>query len=136
VSRDGARLLVASNGRTGWRLDVAGIVRDSRGKPQSLSPTPLRIGVGLSDIVDATWVDATSVGVVGRRATDRTRQPYLLTVSGQVVSLPQVPEATRVAAGAGAGSLTVVTAKGAILGRGGSSGWVEIGHGVDVVFPG
>jgi Lipoprotein LpqB beta-propeller domain/Sporulation and spore germination len=136
VSRDGARLLVASNGRTGWRLDVAGIVRDARGKPLSLSPAPLRIGVGLADIVDATWVDATSVGVVGRRATDQTRQPYLVTVSGEVVSLPEVPEATRIAAGAGASSLTVVTAKGDVLGRGGSSGWVAIGRGLDVAFPG
>lgn len=136
VSRDGARLLVASSGRSGWRLDVAGIVRDSRGKPLSVSPTPLRIGVGLSAIQDATWVDATSVAVVGRRSVDTANQPYLVTVSGEVVALPEVPGATRIAAGAGASSVTVVSATNEILGRGGSSGWLSMGRGVDVAFPG
>jgi hypothetical protein len=136
VSRDGARLLVASSGRSGWQLDVVGIQRDSRGKPIGLAPNPLRIGVGLTDVLDATWVDSTSVAVLARRAGDKASQPYVVTVGGEVSALPEVSGATRIAAGAGLSSVTVVTAKGDVLGRGGSSGWVSLGRGLDVAFPG
>ena len=135
ISRDGARALVASTGRGGWRLDVSGIQRDSRGKPVSLTG-PLRIGVTLSDILDASWVDATTVAVLGRRATDKTVEPYLATVGAETDALPQVSGAVAIAAGDGRGSITIADAKGEVLGRGGSTGWVVIGKGVDVAFPG
>jgi hypothetical protein len=136
ISRDGARALVASNGRTGWRLDVAGIQRDSRGRPEALT-APLRIAPELTDILDATWVDSTSVAVLARQPTDRTAQPYVVTVGAGVTALPPVVGAVRIAAGAGADTVTLVTVKGDVLGRGGGpSGWVVIGHGLDVAFPG
>ena len=135
ISRDGARALVASNGRGVWRLDISGIQRDSHGKPVRLT-TPLRVGLGIGDVVDATWVDSTTVAVLGRRGTDKTAEPYLVTIGAETAALPDVSGPVAIAAGDGAGTTTIVTAKGDVLGRGGSTGWVSIGKGVDVAFPG
>jgi Lipoprotein LpqB beta-propeller domain/Sporulation and spore germination len=135
ISRDGARALVTSTGRGGWRVEVTGIQRDSHGKPITLT-TPLRLGLGLTDIIDAAWVDATSVALLAHHGTDKGSQPYLVTIGAGTAALPDVTGAVAIAAGNGPDSVTITTAKGDVLGRGGSSGWVAIGHGVDVAFPG
>jgi Lipoprotein LpqB beta-propeller domain/Sporulation and spore germination len=135
ISRDGARALVASNGKGGWRLDVTGIQRDAGGRPVALT-APLRIGLGLADIVDAAWVDSTSVAVLAKQAADPAPEPYVVTVGAGVTALPVVAAAVRIAAGAGPDTITLVTAQGDVLARGGAGSWVAVGHGVDVAFPG
>ncbi len=65
VSRDGARALVTSVRRGVSRIDVTGVVRDGHGRPVSLT-TPLTIGAGLQDVVDAAWVDPTTVVVLAQ----------------------------------------------------------------------
>lgn len=135
ISRDGARALVASTGKGGWRLDVAGVQRDVRGRPVALI-SPLRIGIGLDDITDAAWADSTTVAVLARQSPDKTVQPYLATVGAGIAALPAVVGAVRIAAGAGSDTVTVVTSRGDVLVRGGEGSWVSIGHGLDVAFPG
>ncbi len=135
VSRDGARALVTSTGRNGWAVDVTGIQRDPHGKPLALT-TPLRVGVGLTDIVDATWVSSTEVALLARSGGDKTSEPYLVTIGAETQALPDLAGATAIAAGDGSGSIAIATAKGEVFGRGGSTGWVSIGKGVDVAFPG
>ncbi|MFL6099379.1 MAG: LpqB family beta-propeller domain-containing protein [Actinomycetales bacterium] len=135
ISRDGARALVVSTGKGGWRLDIAGVQRDARGRPLALT-APLRVGLGLSDVADATWVDSTSVAVLARLSSDKAAAPYLVTVGAGVIPLPGLVGGVRIAAGAGADTITVVTSRGEVLARGGASGWVTIGHGLDVAFPG
>ena len=114
---------------------MTGIVRDGHGKPLSLT-SPLRVGLGLSSVTDATWVDATTVAVLARRGADKGSEPYLVTIGAENTALPGVAGGVAIAAGDGADTVTIVTAKGDVLGRGGSSGWVVIGKGVDVAFPG
>jgi hypothetical protein len=135
ISRDGARALVTSNGKGGWRAEVAGIVRDSHGRPIALT-APLRLGQGFSDILDAAWVDSTSVALLAHRATDKGSQPYIVSIGAETAALPDLVGALAIAAGDGPESVTIATAKGEIVGRGGSTGWVTIGRGLDVAFPG
>ena len=74
--------------------------------------------------------------VLAHHGTDKGSQPYLVTIGAGTAALPDVTGAVAIAAGNGPESVTITTAKGDVLGRGGSSGWVAIGHGVDVAFPG
>jgi Lipoprotein LpqB beta-propeller domain len=110
-------------------------VRDTHGRPLSLG-TPLRIGLDLTDVVDATWVDGTSVAVLAERASDKHVEPYLVSVGGLATALPSVVGAVGIAAGSGESTITIVTAKGEVLGRTGSISWSMIGHGDGVAFPG
>jgi Lipoprotein LpqB beta-propeller domain/Sporulation and spore germination len=135
LSRDGARALVTSHGKSGWRIDVSGVVRDAHGRPLSLG-APLRIGIDLTDVVDATWVDGTSVAVLAEGASDKHVEPYVVSVGGLATALPGVVGAVGIAAGSGESTITIVTAKGDVLGRTGSISWSTIGHGDGVAFPG
>ena len=96
ISRDGTRALVASTRNGQSRIDVAGIVRDGRGRPLSLT-TPLLIGAGLTDVVDATWVDPITVAVLGR---GRERHAGRSPTSSR--SVPNVRRCQRFPSGRGA----------------------------------
>ncbi len=135
ISRDGARALVTSVRRGVWRIDVAGVVRDAHGRPTSLS-TPLRVGVGLTDVIDAAWVNSTTVIVLAKGTVDKHAEPYLVTPGAESVELPDVADPVRVAAGDNETDVYVVTGRGDIVTRGGSTGWVSAGHGLAVAFPG
>jgi hypothetical protein len=135
MSRDGARALVISHGRTGWRVDVCGVARDGHGRPVSLG-APLRVGLGLANVIDGTWVDGTTVAVLGQLAADKHPEPYVVTVGGLTSALPSVSGAVSIAAGSGESTITIGTAKGDILDRTGSVSWGLVGHGVGVAFPG
>jgi hypothetical protein len=135
ISRDGARALVTSVRRGAWRIDIAGVQRDAHGRPLSLG-APLRVGSGLSDVADAAWVTPGEVAVLGRSATDARSQPYLVTIGGEVIELPLVADAVGIAAGDNESAVAVITAKGEVLDRGGSTGWVPLAKGIDVAFPG
>ena len=141
ISRDGTRALVASTRNGQSRVDIAGIVRDSRGRPLSLT-TPLLIGAGLSGVVDASWVDPVTVAVLGRAANDAQAEPYLVTIGAENAALPAVPVSAGVpvaiSAGDGEGSIALVTSKGQVLNPGGSNGWASVGsvRATGVAFPG
>jgi hypothetical protein len=117
------------------QIDVAGVIRDSEGRPLSLT-TPLAIGVGLTDVTDATWVDPVTVAVLARGADDKVARPFLITVGADATPLPSVADAVGIAAGNGGGTIAVVTSKGQVLSQGGPTGWVVVANGTDVTFPG
>jgi hypothetical protein len=135
ISRDGARALVTSVRRGVSRIDIAGVVRDSHARPISLT-TPLAIGAGLNDVVDAAWVDATTVVVLATAAGDKEVEPYLIGIGAETTALAPVVGAVGIAAGDGQTSIAVITAHGRILAPGGSTGWVDVGAGTDIAYPG
>ena len=63
VSRDGARLLVATQDSAGPALTVLGIVRGGDGVPTAFGE-PLSLPVGTSTLLDASWVDASTVATL------------------------------------------------------------------------
>ena len=139
ISRDGTRALVVSSRKGESRIDIAGVVRDSQGRPLSLT-SPLAVGTGLTGVTDATWVDPVTVAVLGRGAHDAQVEPYVVTIGSETGALPTVPSkdgvAVGIAAGDGEGTVTLVTSKGEVLSPGGPSGWVQVASGTGVAFPG
>ncbi|MFT4030521.1 MAG: LpqB family beta-propeller domain-containing protein [Protaetiibacter sp.] len=63
VSRDSARLIIATQTAGGPELTLVGIVRDGNGAPVGLGE-PLAVTVGSGRMLDAAWVDASTVAVL------------------------------------------------------------------------
>lgn len=136
VASDASRIaLVVQDPGGGSRLLLAGIVRDSRGNPTSLT-APLVLSAGLTDLKSVSWVDAGSV-VVLARPSDGVRQPVLVALDGSPLQeLTAVAGAVSViATGQGAEEIHVLTDKGSAADRVGAS-W-DLTSGVsDFVAPG
>lgn len=71
VSRDGTRLLIATQGAAGPALTIAGIVRDGDGVPTGFGE-PLDLTIAAAPLVDAGWVDSSTVATLSRD-DDETR---------------------------------------------------------------
>jgi hypothetical protein len=63
VSRDGARLLIATQGPSGPALTIVGIVRDGDGVPTGFGE-PLSLAVAPTVLIDASWVDSSTVATL------------------------------------------------------------------------
>ena len=134
VSRDGSRVVVVSSNADGaHRVDVAGIVRGSRGQPVALA-APLEVARSLTQVTDAAWADRTALVVLGRGVRDRAPTPYEVVVGGAATALSPVKGALTVAAGDGLRAVYVTTAAGVVLGRSGT-GWATVGPGRSVSVP-
>ena len=137
VSREGARIAVASTDGTSARVDVAGILRDRTGQPTDVTE-PSRIGSELADAIDLTWVEDVLVAALGRTDAD-TAQPvvHLMQLGGPTRQLPLVDRAASVTASRGARSLLVGTTNGEIWVRNGAGWRVELRDSVaDPSYPG
>lgn len=122
VSRDGARVVVASTDQAGvGHLDLAGVVRDRNGAPQRLVPQEQQAqALDLTVVEEVAWVDQDEVVVLGRTASETDLRVWVLTLSGPVTA-PLAPLA---------GVTTLACAKGerTVLAAAGSSGiWALAG---------
>jgi hypothetical protein len=132
VSRDGSRLAVVSATSGGpSRLDVAGIVRDSTGRPTSLAP-PRSAAHSLPSVRDVSWADRTNLAVLAGQPG--AAQPYQVEVGGLVGALPPVQDPVTISAGDGLRAVYVVTGSGRVLVRTGN-GWRPLGPGTSVTIP-
>src|SRR5690606_23525172 len=120
VSRDGARTLVATRGAAGGSVVVAGIVRDSSGVPAGLG-VPLRFSVGAGKLLDAAWVDATTIATLNDTGAARVVQ--LFRIGGQHELLGDVEGAVQLVGGNGVDGLRAVDDEGRVWRRSGSGGW-------------
>ncbi|WP_129339882.1 LpqB family beta-propeller domain-containing protein [Cellulomonas endophytica] len=123
LARDGARVAVVSEGADGVAVDVAGVLRDAEGAPQGLGEAR-RVGAALQDASDVTWVDATTLAVVGRTAA--AAAVHLVPLAGETVAQPELAGLVDVAAGRGERSLVVTTTDGELYRLDGPS-WVRVG---------
>src|SRR5690625_185809 len=135
VARDGARILVISRDNAGTSLDVAAIVRDDEGRPQSLAE-PLQLGGSIKNPTTAVWVDSLLIATLAEGPTGSEAVPYLIEVGGRTNSLPSVEDAKWLAAGKGERNLYLGAANGRIYERDGQT-WSPIAEDVrDPHFPG
>lgn len=138
ISRDGARALVVSSGDGQERLEVAGVVRDSAGRPSRLTEL-LPLAPGMTDMTSAAWVDESTVVVLGRRQGGAVR-PFVVTVVGPATATAEVDGASTVTAANGVRAIYVGTSDGRLIARSGG-GWVEVATDVegpllDPAYPG
>ncbi len=119
ISREGARaLIVAShNGRTS--AFVSGVVRGDDGAPVALT-VPMALVPDLATGVDAAWVDARSVVVLGARTGSPKEQPWLVQLGGDITATVVVAGGQSITAGATAYELWVQTPKGVLTRAGGT----------------
>jgi hypothetical protein len=126
---------MVSSGADGVSVDVAGVVRDDSGTPQRLGDR-LRVGARLIDATDVTWVDETTLGVLGTSGTMTGPTVHLVTVGGATRALPSLESAVAVAAGRGERAVFVASASGELYTLRGTS-WVAVATGVgSPAFPG
>lgn len=138
VSRDGARVVVVSVGSspTDVDVDVAGIVRDEDGRPQSVSEEPLSIGASLTDATEVAWVDEVTVAVLGLSGSLSVPTMHLVPIGGPTQPLTLMEGTAGIAAGRGERALYLVDQDGVLLSRA-SNSWVTVATDVrDPVFPG
>lgn len=130
VSRDGSRLLALLEVDGASRALVAGIVRDTRGRPTRLTTDVYPVATGAGAPVDATWVDEGSVATVTQdQAGDQvTLQP----LGGQSSSLGQSTGTTDAVGGTIQNDLTLRSQNGALSTVDGSV-WVATGVTADVL---
>ena len=117
------------------RIDVAGIVRDARGRPSELSAEPLSLGSPVTGFVGLTWLDNATLVSLGRDASPATLRPYVIGLGGDVRGLSPTPNGVAVASTGGERAIRVVTVRGEVLARAGQQ-WVGRTTGTDVLVPG
>ncbi|WNM23866.1 LpqB family beta-propeller domain-containing protein [Demequina capsici] len=135
VSRDGARVLVASTVAGQPVMEVAGIVRDASGTPVALTE-PLQVGVSAGASTAVTWIDSSTVAALGSRVDGGATPLWIATVGGLTEASTAASDATALTARSGTTSLTVLSAEAGALARSGT-GWTPVVAGVtDLAYAG
>ncbi len=137
VATDNHRVaLITSNPEGGdVQVAVSGIVRSADGAPLSLSPAPLRVGWTLTSATDLTWVDDSTLAVVGRVSPRDVIGPQLVEIGGKITPMPPVAGTRLVTNTGGLRGVVVMTDAGQIKARAGS-GWQVLQTGTDFMIPG
>lgn len=88
ISPEGARLAVVTAEGSSNSIWLYGILRDKSGAPKALTGA-LRVPSSLANVEQVSWLDGTSLGVLGKNANDWD-QPTILTVGGFASDLTSV----------------------------------------------
>jgi hypothetical protein len=137
VASDSRRVALITTNPTGgdFQIVVAGIVRSANGAAVSLAAEPLRVGWTLTAATDFSWVDDSTLAVVGRVSHKDALGPQLVEVGGKVTALSPVAGARLVTNTGGFRGVVVITDRGKILARAGN-GWQQLQTGSDFLIPG
>lgn len=120
----------------GDRLGLAGIVRDTEGRPVSLTE-PATIAPTVRTVTDVEWLGPTTLAVLGRVGAATTDEPHLLQLGGWLRALSPVDEAVGVRGVPSAEdtALVVLNDRGRIYTQDGVT-WSIARNGDDLVVPG
>ena len=124
VSRDGARLLIATQGVGGPALTIAGIVRDGDGVPTGFGD-PLSLPIASTSLIDASWVDSSTVAALSRD-DDETRVD-LYRIGGRHELAGRLAAGVQLVGGNFADGMRVRDAEGTVWRRNSSGGWQATG---------
>lgn len=130
VSRDGSRIAVAYQSPAGPSvIEVASVVRDDDGRPQSLGEERLVVGASLTDVTEVAWLDAATLAVLGTGAGAEIPTAYTVPLGGRTSMKPTVAGARGIAAAPE--TLYLVDETGSLLLlRGQTSTWTAVVTGV------
>lgn len=124
VSHDGARVAILSREGGLWRLDVAGLIRDTAGSPMSVGQ-PLSVGLGVGPASHLVWVDGRTLAVLADGPAGSTPSLGISVVGGGTTVLSSSADAVAIAARNLTSSIAVVTREGEIFQRS-SAGWSKV----------
>lgn len=124
VARDGTRVLLALATGDGPRVVVAGIIRGADDAPVGLVESTL-VATGPGDLLDATWVDGTTIALLTRSGTSTA--VTLASLGGRVSSLGTVPGGVQIVGGNRTEGIRVRDADGAVYRPSGDSNWLDTG---------
>lgn len=135
VSRDGVRVAVAYQSPEGPSvIEVAAIVRDGDGRPQSLGAERQVVGASLVAVDEISWLDEGTLAVLGMGAGVEAPTAYEVPLGGRTSSKPLQPGAVDIAATPERIYLADVDG---VLRRSQASTWTPVVTGVrDPAFPG
>lgn len=140
VAPDGTRALLVvaeGDGQARQRLLVAGIVRNSEGRPVALAE-PKAAAPTLVSVGSARWASTSEIVVTGRRVQDLRPLPFRVPLGGWIDDLGEQPGLVDVVpVPTGQGFAPVVrTEDGRFHTREGASGWFGARNGDELVIPG
>ena len=140
VSSEGARVAMIVrdvDGRTSVR--VAGLLRDSRGRPTGID-TPITVAADLPSYADVAWLDDATLGVLGaarpaKGHTEGAAEVATVPLSGEpdVLAAPAGVQSV-VSGGGGPDDIYVLDHRGGVWSRQGA-GWVRVAGADDVAAP-
>ncbi|WP_181408331.1 GerMN domain-containing protein [Schumannella sp. 10F1B-5-1] len=127
VARDGARVLLSLSTPTGPMVLVEAVQRDGDGVPVRLgAAVELPMPTSAGGVVDAAWIDGTSVAVMTQRGGGGV-QVRAVQIGGRSTDLGAPVSGVRIVGGnGGSGGVRVLSAEGQVLQRGGA-GWQATG---------
>jgi len=124
LSRDGSRLLVATQTADGPAVWMIGIVRNADGVPGSLG-APLLLTVGDGPILDAAWVDGSTIATLAGSGSDKRVDLYR--IGGRHEAFGAVERGVQIVGGNTADGIRVRDADGEVWRRTSSGGWQATG---------
>jgi hypothetical protein len=124
VSRDGARLLIATQGAGGPALTIAGIVRDGDGVPTGFGE-PRGLTIEAAPLLDASWVDSSTVATLARDGGETRVDVYR--IGGRHESSGRLTDGVQLVGGNFADGIRVRDEEGAVWRRNSSGGWQATG---------
>jgi hypothetical protein len=124
MSRDGTRLLIATQGAGGPALTIAGIVRDGNGVPIGFGE-PLSLTIDSAPLIDAGWVDASTVATLARDGDDTRVDLYH--IGGRHESSGRLDGGAQLVGGNSTDGIRVRDEEGTVWRRNSSGGWQSTG---------
>lgn len=135
VSADGARIAVLSRASGGQVVEVMAVVRDENGTPLALG-VPLALGPSVRESIDLTWLDDSSIAVLG----EESGEIAMVEVGGWTSTVSSVTGVSTITARNGVHTLLGVGEGGVLLARSGNR-WsppkdVSVTNVTDVAYAG
>lgn len=124
IAADGARAVVVSVQDGVTRVEVAAVLRDNMSRPTSLGE-PLQVGETLQSVVDISWIDQSTLAVLGSLLSEPSPRVHVVVIGGQAAILPPVEDAVGVASNRNSRSMVITTADGYLFVRSGNA-WRQV----------
>ncbi|HHW83802.1 MAG TPA: hypothetical protein GX743_08340 [Actinomycetales bacterium] len=131
VAADGARAVVVSHAEGRSYVELVGVGRDTLGRPRSLGE-PRRIAEHLETVLDVSWVDQTSLVLLGRAHDDDDVKVHRVSIGGPtsvLASLPATADLVSLASNRSERSVVVANANGWLYVRSGAA-WQMVVTGI------
>lgn len=133
ISSEGSRLVAITGNSTSSRVNVAAIIRNDQGAPQSID-API-VPIQTTSAFMATWLDSNEIGILDR-ASSNLIQPWITVIGGESRSMQTLTSAREIISSGQASSAYVLDDFGTLFQYRGTS-WSRLRENIEALhFPG